>query len=216
VVAQLSTEHRLTKDLKYPIGHVPRVNFVGTRFENLRIGGFPVEVELDLAFCGPRPDGNRSYLQDGSFLDRVQRQLDGIVKSEDLPEGLEKRYGAEITYIDDLKRRAKEGADGGSNGYSKLRCSLVKNIKLPIEIPGVRTFGNAVFIRDFGTVYLAELEVGLSQGHNNSPHWKSAGAPPQANHSNYFTLNMLDVRLGCPVAGSNQAAKVVGNGQSYP
>jgi hypothetical protein len=216
LVAQLSTEHPLTEDPKYPIGHFPRVNFIGTRFENLRIGGFPVEVELDLAFCGPRPEGNRSYLQDGSFLDRVQRQLDDIVESRDLPEGLEKRYGAEITYIDDLKRRAKEGADGGANGYPKLRCSLVKKIKLPVEIPGVRTFGNAVFIRDFGTIYLAELEVGVSNGHSNSPHSKSASALPQASNSNYFTLNMLDVRLGCPVAGSTQAAKIVGNGQSYP
>src|ERR1700690_3761079 len=63
VVAQLSTQHPMVK------GHVPRVNFLGTRFENLRIGGYPVEVELDLAFCGAKPEGDRPYLLDGGFLD---------------------------------------------------------------------------------------------------------------------------------------------------
>ena len=71
----------------------------------------------------------------------MQRQVDAIVESKDIPDSLEKKYCAEITYIDDLKRRAKDGANGGANGYPKLRCSLVKKIKLPVEIPGVRTFG---------------------------------------------------------------------------
>ena len=219
VVAQLSTQHPLTNDPNQPIAHVPRVNFLGTRFENLRIGGYPVEVELDLAFCGPRPQGNRSYLQDGSFLDRVHRQLDGIVQSKDLPESLEKKYGAEIVYIDDLKKRAnasqsQTGANAGPNGYPKLRCSLVNKIKLPVEIPGVTTFGNAIFIRDFGTVYLGELEVGVSNGH--SPHWKSTGAAPQTTDSNYFTLKMVDIRLGCPGSGQASGGSVSGNGNTHP
>jgi len=220
VVAQLSTQHPMTSDPKHPIDHVPRVNFLGTRFENLRIGGYPVEVELDLAFCGPKPDGDRSYLQNGGFLDCVQRQLDGIVNSRDLPESLEKKYGAEIAYIDDLKKRAKdgwneEGAKGDRKGYPKLRCSLVKKIKLPVEIPGVRTFGNAIFIRDFGTVYLADLEVGVKDGHSNFRQHEGDG-PSEPGNSNYFTLNMLDIRLGCPAAGSQNGATVTGNGQSYP
>lgn len=49
VVAQVSTEHPM-KD-----GHVPKVTFLGTRFENLRIGGYPVELELDLGICGLKP-----------------------------------------------------------------------------------------------------------------------------------------------------------------
>jgi hypothetical protein len=219
VVAQLSTQHPITDDPMQPIGHVPRANFIGTRFENLRVGGYPVEVELDLAFCGPRPDSNRSYLQDAGFLDRVQRQLDGILDTGDLPESLEEKYGAEIAYIDDLKRRAKdgrneEGANGGSNGYPKLRCSLVKKIKLP-EIPGVKTFGNAIYVRDFGTVYLAEVEVGISSGHSEFNRW-NGDAPSKPSDSNYFTLNMLEIRLGCPSSGSSSSATVSGNGSSYP
>jgi len=210
VVAQLSTQHPMTN------GHVPRVNFIGTRFENLRIGGYPVEVELDLAFCGPKPEGDRSYLQDGSFLDRVHHQLDGVVDSGDLPESLEKKYGAEIAYIDDLKRRAKDGANGDQNGYPKLRCSLVKKIKLPVEIPGVKTFGNAIFIRDFGTVYLAELEVGIKNGHSDFPRRIGDGPRTQPSNSNYFTLEMLGIHLGCPATGGAGGAGVSGNGNTYP
>jgi hypothetical protein len=221
VVAQLSTQHPMVH------GHVPRVNFLGTRFENLRIGGYPVEVELDLAFCGAKPEGDRPYLQDGGFLDRVHRQLDNIVDTDDLPESLEKKYVAEITYIDDLKQRAKDGAkiranigaNGGENGYPKLRCSLVKKIKLPVEIPGVRTFGNAIFIRDFGTVYLGELEVGVNSGpsdHPDHPHWKGDGSQIQPSDSNYFKLNMLDIHLGCPSSGKTSGAGVTGNGQTQP
>jgi|HubBroStandDraft_1064217.scaffolds.fasta_scaffold00283_2 hypothetical protein len=215
VVAQLSTQHPMTN------GHVPRVNFIGTRFENLRIGGYPVEVELDLAFCGAKPEGDRSYLQDGGFLDRVLRQLDGVVDSGNLPESLEKKYGAEIAYIDDLKKRVKDdwneaGANGTPNGYPKLRCSLVKKIKLPVEIPGVRTFGNAIFIRDFGTVYLADLEVGVNNGHSDFPHWKGDGPRPQRSDSNYFTLEMLGIHLGCPAGGQAGGVGVSGNGQTEP
>jgi hypothetical protein len=221
VVAQLSTQHAMTNDPKQPISHVPRVNFLGTRFENFRVGGYPVEVELDLAFCGPKPEGDRSYLQDGSFLDRVQRQLDGIVETRDLPESLEEKYGAEIAHIDHLKKRAKDakseaGANSGSNGYPKLRCSLVKKIKLPVEIPGVRTFGNAIFIRDFGTVYLAELEVGVNNGHSDFRHRESDPPQPQSSDSNYFTLKMLGVRLGCPGTGGSGGSGVSGNGQTVP
>jgi hypothetical protein len=221
VVAQLSTQHPMVN------GHVPRVNFLGTRFENLRIGGYPVEVELDLTFCGAKPEGDRPYLQDGGFLDRVHRQLDNIVETHDLPESLEKKYGAEIAYIDDLKQRAKDGANGGSkigangseNGYPKLRCSLVKKIKLPVEIPGVRTFGNAIFVRDFGTVYLGELEVGVNSGtsdHPDHPRWKGDGSQTQPSDSNYFKLNMLDMQLGCPSTGQTSGAGVTSNGETHP
>jgi hypothetical protein len=223
VVAQVSTQHTITDDPAQPISHVPRVNFLGTRFENLRIGGYSVGVELDLALCGPKPEGDRSYLQDGDFLDRVQRQLDGVLDHDDVPESLEEKYRAEITYIDELKKRAREdrsgddrnqtGANRGSNGYPKLRCSLVKKITLPVEIPGVRTFGNAIYIRDFGTVYLAELEVGLK---NDQSELLGDASQSKPSNSNYFKLEMLSIQLGCPATGTPVAAGVSDNGQTQP
>ena len=61
VVAQVSTEHPV-KD-----GNVPKVTFLGTHFENLRIGGYPVEVEIDLGICGNKPGGDRPYVGDERF-----------------------------------------------------------------------------------------------------------------------------------------------------
>src|SRR6267154_1891082 len=154
VVAQVSAEHSLT------YGHVPKVTFLGTRFENLRVAGYPVQLELNLGICGNKPEGDRTYLQDGAFLDRVQGQLNSIADAKGLPEALEKQYDAKIAYINDLKKHADGGSNGGRIGHSKLQCSLIKNIA-PIPIPGVRVFGNMIFVPDFGTVALAEVEVGI-------------------------------------------------------
>ena len=53
VVAQFSVEHPLT-------GYVPRVTFLGTRFENLQIAGHKIEPKLNLwALVGPKPGGDK-------------------------------------------------------------------------------------------------------------------------------------------------------------
>jgi len=210
LVAQVSTEHAENKG-KDP-DHVPKVTFLGTRFENLRVGGYPVQLELDLGICGNKPDGDQSYLKDRGFLDRVQRQLEGIAGAKGLPESLEEAYDSKIAYIDDLKKRANGRAKGERNGYSKLQCSLVKSIG-PIPIPGVRTFGNIIFIPDFGTVALAEVEVGIAAGDSDSPD-QTGSAPPS--YSNYFTLDMLNMHLGCIGGGSAKAASATSNGRTYP
>jgi hypothetical protein len=208
VVAQVSTEHPMTQ------GHVPKVSFLGTRFENLQIGGYKVQVELDLGLCGTKPESDRSYLEDGDFLDRIERQFESVRDTKGLPDVLKKKYKAEIDYIDDLRRRAKKGAKGNGNGYPKLQCSLVKSIG-EIPIPGVKTFGNVIFIPNFGTVALATLEVGIRGG--ESEFQRGPGnAPLPASNSNYFTLNMFDMNLGCPVGGKAKGPGVSGNGQTSP
>jgi hypothetical protein len=207
VVAQVSTEHPMIN------GHVPKVTFIGTSFENLRIGGFPVQVELDLGVCGNKPEGDRPYLEDRGFLDRVERQYESIASTKGLPDNMEKQYDAKIAYIDDLKKRANGRKNGDRNGYSKLQCSLVKSIG-PIPIPGVRTFGNIIFIPNFGTVALAEIEVGVGPSHSDLPHKIGSSAEPS--DSNYFTLKMLEMHLGCPVAGALIVPSVSSNGQTAP
>jgi hypothetical protein len=214
VVAQVSTEHPMVN------GHVPRVTFLGTQFENLRIGGYPVEVELDLGLCGPKPEGDRSYLQDDDFLARVERQLDSIASSKGLPEEMEKQYDAKIAYIDDLRKRADGNGNGAPIGYSKLQCSLVKKITLPTRVPGVETFGNLIFIPNFGTVALAELEVGVAAAHGNGfPHHGSGsgdGSSSATSNSNYFTLQMLAMKLGCPLGGNVDGGGGSANGTTEP
>jgi hypothetical protein len=209
MVAQVSTEHAEEH------GHVPKVTFLGTRFENLRVGGYPVQVVLDLAMCGDRPEGDKRYLEDRGFLDRVQRQLDGIAGAKGLPDGLEKQYDAKIAYLDDLRKRANGRAKTERNGYSKLHCSLVKSIG-PIPIPGVRTFGNVIFIPDFGTVSLAEVEVGTEASHDGFSEKMRAGSPPEPSDSNYFLLNMLNMHLGCIGGGTVVAGSAKSNGNTHP
>ena len=201
VVAQVSTEHPEKN------GHVPKVTFLGTRFDNLRIGGYPVELEFDLGICGNRPENDRPYLEDTGFLDRVGQQYAGIVSSKDVPGEIEKSYKSRISYIDDLKKRTNGKSKKKPNGSPSLHCSLVKSIG-PIPIPGAKTFGNIIFIPDFGTVALAEVEVGIESTH---PEFENQPAD-----SNYFTLNMLDMHLGCIGGGSVKAGTAKTNGMTRP
>lgn len=213
VVAQVSTEHADVKG-KNP-DHVPKVTFLGTRFENLRVCGYPVQVELDLGICGDKPEGDKPYLAERSFLDRVQRQLEGVAGAKGIPEVLEKQYDAKIAYIDDLKKRAGGRAKGERNGYPKLECSLVKSVG-PIPIPGVRTFGNVIFIPDFGTVSLAEVEVGIAPVHDGFSDKAQGGSPQEPGDSNYFTLNMLNMHLGCIGGGNVMGGSASTNGHTRP
>jgi hypothetical protein len=210
VVAQVSTEHPAIHGL------VPKVTFLGSCFENLRVAGYPVQVELDLGICGNKPQGDLPYLEDGGFLSRVQSQLDNIRKDgEDVPEVLEEKYRTETAHINDLKKRANGGAKGERNGYSKLRCTLVKSIG-PIPIPGVKTFGNMIFITGFGTVSLGEIEVGIGSGHSGFSDNTRAGSSAGSSDSNYFTLNMMKMRLGCPTTGGVNGPTANANGHSGP
>jgi hypothetical protein len=210
LVAQISTEYPLT----YP-GHVPKVTFLGTRFENLRVAGYPVQVELNLGICGNRPEGDRPYLEDTGFLDRVQGQLNSIEDRECLPEVLKKQYDDTIADINSLKILAKGDSNGGRTGNSKLQCSLVKSIA-PIPIPGVRVFGNMIFIPDFGTISLAEVEVGIQAVKDGFSDHSGNGSSSKPDGASYFTLHMLNMSLGCPIVATATATTVKNNGTTQP
>jgi hypothetical protein len=219
VVAQLTTEHLLTDNVEHPIENVPRVNFLGTNFTNFRIGGFPVEIELDLNFCGPKPQKDVSYLGDVGFLDRVQRQIDSVTRLTDLPAQLKEDYAKEVTCIDEFKKLAKEGqtlpVPAGGDG-PKLRFSLVKSIKLPTQIPGVFTFGNQIYIEDYGIVSLADVEVGIHYADNKFERRKGDPVGSGSNPSTYFKLLMIETKMGCAYKNGGGGGGVSGNGTTYP
>src|SRR6202046_2793834 len=106
VVAQVSTEHPLID------GHTPYVTFLGTHFENLRVGGYKVEVELDLGICGEKPQGDKLYTSDLGFLDRVERQCAGIARAPGLPSAVQTEYDTDLKTIDELKARGGEKVNG--------------------------------------------------------------------------------------------------------
>jgi hypothetical protein len=187
VVAQVFTEHQYNDS-------VPKVTFLGTRFENLRVGGYAVQVELDLGICGDKPEGGRSYLKDRSFLNRIRHQSMSIFGADDLPRDLREKYHSKITYIDVLRERANGRDEGGV--HELLECSLIKSIA-PIPIPGVRTIGNLIFIPDFGFVSLADVEVGLISREGLVTRKRLE-----------FILKMLNIRMGCIAHGPIVVATV--------
>lgn len=129
VVGQIAAEHPVE-------GHVPSVTFLGTRFENLRIAGTPVDVQFDLNICGAPPAGDLPYLADSAFLKRVG-------SSKTFPE----LPGEWKKYIDSKFKGTKPAA--------AVECSLVSRL----QAGSWKTSGNMIEVPDFGKIYLAELKV---------------------------------------------------------
>jgi hypothetical protein len=182
LVAQISTDH--------PEGPgAPSVTFLGTHFDNLRIAGHKVDVDLNLGFCGDRPVGDGLYITPGStFMGAVSRFYDGLhadlknlINDEDrkmegrrdLPELLRKKYD---------KGLLTAGGIAAQGEKAKVECSLVKNV----EIAGVgKSFGHAIHVPDFGKIFLAELTVSYDKERHAT-----------------FNLTMIRLEMGCIADGT--------------
>jgi len=215
VVAQVSTEH------PYEKGHVPHVTFLGTKFENLQVSGFPLKLTLNLGVCGKRPEDDKSYLENPAFLRDVQKQVASIASAGFLPQSMQEQYDKRLAEIDKVIKH--NGGRKGHDEHIKVTCSLVQNIAIDeIPIPGLRTVGNVLVIPDFGAVSLAEVEVGVEaskpsngfQRHELDATSSSNDGKPGL--SNYFTLNMLNMELGCVGTGTVSAGSVTSNGHTHP
>jgi hypothetical protein len=166
VVGQTITEHPL-------VGYVPTISFLGTRFENLRIAGFPVEVEFDHNIFGPKPLDDAPYTHDAGVISRVARQYDRIGSNKDLPAELVERYNQLSPTL------------GKSEA---VECSLVNQVAG--RYPG-KSFGHIIRVPGFGIITLAKLTV----KHEN-PHERT-----KVPRKTTFTLTMIDLKLGCPTQG---------------
>jgi hypothetical protein len=182
VVAQVFAEYPLE-------GYVPAISFLGTRFENLRIGGVPVDVKLDIDVFGKKPKGDLHYTKDEGFMGRVMKQTQHLLSSDELPEVTRERYG-----------RYNQGAvvDGDTE---TIECSLVNQIEG--SFPGA-TYGHALFVPHFGTIHLATVKM----LHHDFVH----GVP----HKTTVELTMVDATLGCIGHGNASVAKSVTNGATQP
>ncbi|HVI09713.1 MAG TPA: hypothetical protein VND65_15600 [Candidatus Binatia bacterium] len=207
VVAQVYTEH------PHVDGHVPKVSFIGTRFENLKVAGYPVEAKFNFKVCGDRPADDQPYLMDNGFLQNVSMQMSTILGSTGLPAPLEKQYTAELKKVNGLKQGANGNGSKAWKGSAQLQCSLVEKIG---PIPGAEIFGNLIFIPDFGIVSLAQLEVGVEEREERYPNPVLLASRPRKD-SSYFRLHMLSVKMGC-VGTTNQTnvATAGANGQTHP
>ncbi|HEY6182540.1 MAG TPA: hypothetical protein VIW67_09855 [Terriglobales bacterium] len=125
VVAQIITEHPAEMG-KY----APSVNFVGTRFDNLRVGSCVIEVDLNLDLCKPEKADVHGYpdkhtLEDSHFIQR-------------------------------LKDAGQYNSAGGDK--TEVQCSLFEKATIKGKLPGTLE-GNVLTIPGFGKATLAELIV---------------------------------------------------------
>jgi hypothetical protein len=167
IVTQICTDHP-------PEGYVPTVTFLGSRFENLRIAGYPVNVKLDLAFMGPKPVNDLPYCGDAGVIDRVKTQHGHIHAGHHLPPELLNRYRLPAKFPKEKK---------------SIECSLVHQVEG--DFPG-RSFGHVIDVPHFGKIHLATLKI------EESDFDPKTGIPKKTE----FTLNMIEMEMGCVGSGN--------------
>ena len=181
VVGQIAIEHPL-------VGYVPHVTFLGTRFENLRIAGHPVKLDLDLDILGPKPEKDAPYSKAPGLSDRVAKQHDGVRAHPSLLAELIGRY---------------RGIASFPEKPNAIECSLVNSADG--SFPG-RSFGHVIEVPNFGTIVLAALRL------DQSDYQADTGIPK----STLFSLTMIELRMGCLAGGKLQVVSTHANGTSHP
>lgn len=121
IVARLASQHPAADD-------EPHVLVLGSKFENLRIAGCPVDVELD----------HELFMRLDTF--------GAIVK--ELATNADFRKMAEDPYH-------TGHATNAPNSRGVVLCSLVKNMKT--SCPGVTRRGHTFIVPQFGKVFVAEM-----------------------------------------------------------
>jgi hypothetical protein len=184
VVTKIMTEHpRDPRD-----GYDPKVSFVGSRIENLRIGGDTVKVTLDLNMCdqgdADKYPGKRC-LEDKKFLAAAEQQCKRMNDKKSFPDWVKERTIPEWV----AERYQWDNAKRGRRGV--VLCSLVK--ELSGEFPG-RPHGHVLDIPEFGKIFLAELLVDC----------------------NSFRLVMMRLELGCGTKGGGGIGGGNIEGRTYP
>jgi hypothetical protein len=187
LAAQISTEHPLE-------GNNPKVNFLGTSFENLKIAGYPIHITLDLDICD-QGDGNgypkQSCVSNEQFRRRVVEQYQDMNDADALPDWVGDR-----AIPDWIKERYKwDAAKAASNG--SILCSIVKEAEIVKEghgqFPG-RPFGNVFEVPGFGRVFLGELLVDCKS----------------------YQLTMVRLEMGCSGEGIGGFGTAKANGTTIP
>jgi len=181
VVAQVSTDHPLQ-------GYDPRVTFLGTEFDGLKIAGSAIQVDLDLSICD---QGNAAAYPKGpcisnkDFLSKAAAQYSRMNESSSLPP-----WATNKTVPDWIKQRyIWNNASVATKG--SVLCSLVRGTTG--QFRGT-PFGHVLEVPDFGRIFLGELIVDCRS----------------------YQLNMMRLELGCLADGSISLANTKINGNTEP
>ncbi len=212
VVSQIATEHPL-------VGYVPSITFLGTRFENLKIAGHRVDVDIDPHPFWEEPEEYKAEDESATEEEKKKKAEERVQKARERDLGRVKTYGGfhqpELCMEElpgDLPEsypelEADESVD--PNLTKKMCCSLVKESKIPSLIKGRypgRAAKHVIDIPHFGKIYLATLCVEHHAFDNNT------GVPKQTR----VNLTMLRVKMGCIATGSAGVCSARTNGITRP
>jgi hypothetical protein len=185
VVGQMITEHPLD-------GHVPIVSFLGTQFENLRIAGHEVKVDLDLCLFGEKPEDDAPYTRSTGFTDKVSDQHARL-------RGGEFAHPTLLSELLGRYNRLPESFENASGDEETVECSLVN--KAEGTYPG-RSCGHVIHVPHFGTIYLATVRL------KQSDYLPGTRIPRKT----LIELTMIDIVMGCAATGKVKAAALIVNG----
>jgi len=167
----------------------PTITPIGSHFENLRIAGCPIEVELDTDLFnrfGTFEAFRKAYKGDQQYRDRMQSIfLWGKPKFE-VPDFLRERYN----WFAGDEFPASKGI---------VLCSLVKGFKtccgdLKDNCGELKVYGNVIEVPQFGKVYLGEVALKRYERE----------------------VTMLRVELGSPTSGTAGGPGTGGGGTGFP
>jgi len=186
VVMQMATNHP-------PEGYVPTVSFLGSRFENLRISGHPVKLDLDLDLLGAKPANDLPYTSDTAFLERVKSQRKQILGAKGLPAEISQQYNQDPL----VSQKTESGLQ------ESVECSLVSHAEG--GYPG-QSYGHVIDVPNFGKIYLGVLRLEHSD-------YKDGTQIPK---KTTLRLSMIKCKFGCAIAGNASMASGIVNGRGQP
>jgi hypothetical protein len=167
-------------------GYEPRVSFVGSQIDNLKISGCPLKVDLDFDLCCPDPEEypKESLFNDEKFLAYVHNQRKRMTDKKHQPAGakIPEWVRTRFAWDNSEAKRQKKGF---------VVCSLVKDITG--DFPG-RVYGHVLEIPEFGKVHLMELLV----------------------DHNMFRLIGMRLELGCASKGTASMSAASIEGRTEP
>lgn len=190
VVAQVATEHPLE-------GYVPKITFLGSRFENLRIAGQLIDVPIDPYVLWDDEEALAHKERDENRLKRIaginNPDLHELHPPEDLPECWPvKELHPEADPTRHERIHATLVGDSGQKRDGWLSFFKKQPARHIIDVP------------HFGRVYLGLITL---------EHLEYVDGIP---HQTRVKLSMIKLKLGCTATGSGSFATARTNGITKP
>lgn len=172
----------------------PTILTTGSHFDNLRIAGYPVDIDMahevfnqfpTFQHCCDAWDGKGSSHGNADHKKALQECLLGRTLPNPLPADSPEHLQ---TISSGFKMQST-----ATNLRPTVLCSFVKQVK-GINSGEIKNWGPIIKIPQFGTIYLGEVILRHGQRH----------------------LNMFRLQLGSPQAGGFVGGNTGGNGTSFP